>query len=170
MTEKNAIARVMKALPAIAGLSELWAQQSDEPDDAYFAFLDWLDRGTARGSPPAQHARTASAHSWAERALAYERHYEMARAEDAGITPEVQVVSNLSRMVQIETAKLLRQSSSEPGAVVSLADLLKTVHLIKDLQIAGIAAESAKTDLSKLTTEEKKLILQAQLLLRKTQK
>lgn len=162
----------MRALPAIAGLSELWQQRTadGETGPEYEAFLDWLDRGQSRGAPPERWTTAAARHEWAERALAYERQWEIARAEAGGATPEHQVVSNLTRMVQLETAKLLKQSASTTAPVVSLKDIIATVGLIKDLQVAGIAAASAKADLSGLTQDEKKQILAAQLLLRKASK
>jgi hypothetical protein len=162
---------LVRQLPPVAGLQELWQQRvaEGESDAEYHDFLDWLDRGATRGAPPDRCASVATRHEWAERALAYERQWELARADAAG-TPEHQVVSNLTRMVQLETAKLLRQSASTTAPVVAIKDIIATVGLIKDLQVAGIAAASAKADLSGLTQDEKKQILAAQLLLRKATK
>lgn len=168
MTERNAIARTVRSLPAIAGLQELWQQRAaeGETDPEYWDFVEWLDRGSERGAPPARCTAMAERHEWSQRALAYERAWDLAKADSTGGTPEHQVISNLTRMVQIETSKLLKQSSQEMGPVVALKDLIATVHLIKDLQTAGIAAASAKVDLSKLTQAEKRQILDAQKLLR----
>jgi hypothetical protein len=170
VNQRNAIARTVRALPAIAGLQEIWQPRTSdgESDNDYLDFLAWLDKGSARGAPPARCAAVATKFEWAERALAYERATELAKSDAGTGTPEHQIISNLTRMVQLETAKLLRQSSLEVSPVVSLGDLLKTVHLIKDLQVAGIAAESAKADLSKLSVEDKRKILEAQKLLRQT--
>ncbi|MES2384499.1 MAG: hypothetical protein V4593_08115 [Pseudomonadota bacterium] len=172
MSERNHIARTVRALPAIAGLSELWQQRTadGESDAEYADFLDWLDRGSERGGPPARCVTAAARHEWAERALAYERAWDLARADEAngGTIPEHQITSNLTRMVQIEVAKLLKQSASEVGPVVPLKDLLHTVSLIKDLTAAGVAAASAKTDLSKLTPDELKAVLTAQRILQQT--
>lgn len=162
----------VRALPAIAGLSELWQQRTSDGETGpeYEAFLDWLDRGQSRGAPPERCTAMAARYEWAERALAYERQWEISHAEAAGSTPEHQIASNLVRMVQIETAKLLKQSASTTAPVVALKDIIATVGLINDMQKTGIAAASAKADLSGLTQDEKKQILAAQLLLRKASK
>lgn len=169
------IARTVRAaLPAVSGLAEIWQQRSADGETAseYEDFLTWLDQGADRGPPPARCASAATRHQWAERALAYERASDLARqdADGGNATPEHQIISSLTRMVQIETAKLLKQSASEVGPVVALKDLLATVNLIKDLQAAGIAASSAKADLSKLTLEQRRTILEAQKLLQQTRK
>jgi hypothetical protein len=155
-------------LPAIAGLANMWAKRPEESESEFHDFLDWLERGASRGAPAAKHATLAARHDWAERALSYE---QLAKtAASPGVRPEHQIVSNLTRMVQIEAAKLLRLSSAEINPTVTLKDLLATMGLIQSLADAGAAAASSAADLSKLTQDEKKLILQAQLLLRKTSK
>lgn len=146
-----------------------WEQRPDESTEEFGAFLDWLEQGTERGAPPP--GAPTIRHEWAERALAYERACDLATADASGATPEIQIVSNLTRLVQLEAAKLLRHSAQEMGPTVSLKDLLATVGLIKDLQLANVGGATRGTgDMSRLTQEEKQIILQAQLLQRKAQK
>lgn len=164
-----ALTRV-RALPAVTALAELWQQRPDETAEAYKAFMTWLDAGDTRGSPgdPGLAAR----HEWAERALAYERASAMATAEarPGAATPEAVIVSNLTRMVQLETDKLLKQSASTSQPVVGVKDLVAVMGLVQELHDAGKAATTAAqatTALEGLTTEEKRAILKFQLLQRK---
>jgi hypothetical protein len=157
VSERNALARSLKRLPAIAALETLWARREadGESEEDYWAFLTWLDGGSTRGSPPAKHSALAARFEWAERALAYERVAELQDAGNApGATPEQQIVANLITMVQIETKKLVEQCAKDPGSVVTVKDMVATVGLISNLQKQAIQAESAKTDLSKLTEQE----------------
>lgn len=168
----------VRALPAIAALAEVWQQRDDEPDEAYAAFMTWLAVDPAERpappAPPAPAADWARRFDWAERALTYERASAMAAAESGPTptSPEHQVVSNLTRMVQIETGKLLKQSAGTAAPVVALKDLISTVGLIKELQAAGLAAEraangAAGVDLSSLSQDEKRTMLEAQRIQRK---
>ncbi len=174
MSSKNAIVASVRDLPAIAALSELWQQVAGETDPEYKAFLTWLDGGTNRGAPPPQHAAAATRNDWAERAVAYERASDLARGErgaGAGaITAEHEIVSNLTRMVQLETAKLLKQSAAISGPTVALKDLIATLGLVADLQKVHHAAASGKADFSKLSTEEIQQVLHAQKLLQQARK
>jgi hypothetical protein len=174
VSDKNAIVRQVRDLPAIAALSELWQQVPGESASDYKAFLSWLDGGAERGAPPAAHADASRRYDWAERAIAYERASELARGEGANgagkITAEHQIVSNLTRMVQIETAKLLKQSASGTGPTVALKDLIATVGLIADLQKVSVAAAAGKADFSKMTTEEIQAVLNAQKILQQARK
>jgi hypothetical protein len=174
MSSKNAIIQATRDLPAIAALAVLWQQLPEESADEYKAFMTWLDAGATRGPPPAKHAAIATRHEWAERAVAYERASDLARGEGAGgagkITAEHEIVSNLTRMVQLETAKLLKLSASGQGPTVALKDLIATVGLIADLQKVHQAAASSKADFSKMTTEEIQQVLAAQKLLTQAQR
>jgi hypothetical protein len=165
--DKNALAPMVRALPAIAGLNEIWQQRPDESDDNYWGFLEWLDKGSNRGAPPARYMAAAAEHEWAVRALAYERAADLATAGAAsGQTPEMQIVDSLTRMVQIETQKLLKQSAGEVGTVLTVKDLLSTIALIQDFKDKAVKEGSSRTDLSKLTPDQRKQILDAQRLLR----
>ncbi len=166
-----AIARV-RALAPVAALAELWQRRPDEPESAYQAFMAWLDAGDTRGSPASEHTALATRHEWAERALAYERASAMAIAEarPGAATPEAIIVSNLTRMVQLETDKLLKQSAGTSQPVVGVKDLVAVMGLVQELHDKGKAASTAATDnaaLETLTTEEKRTLLKYELLKRK---
>jgi hypothetical protein len=170
----NALATVVRQLPAVTALGEIWQQRitDGETDEQYMAFLGWLDLGSTRGTPTPEHMALANRHEWATRALAFERADAIQRdANTGGVqkTPEQQIVDNLIRMVQIEAHKLLTSAQKEPGAVTSLKDLLSTVSLMADLQKAGIQSASAKIDWQKMTTEEIEIVLNAQKILRRVQ-
>lgn len=140
----------------------MWQQRADETDEQYWAFHDWLDRGTARGAPAADVLAIAARFEWAERALAFERANDLQRKlNDPTKTPEQQVVDNLTAMVQIEAQKILERSAKDPSAVVSLKDLLSTINLMAELQKKALtAASAAKYDYSKLTTDELRAFMQ----------
>jgi hypothetical protein len=169
-SERNSLARSLKRLPAIAALETLWARREadGESEESYGEFLAWLDLGSNRGSPRPAQAADATRYEWAERALAYERAAELQNAENAGnpLTPQQQISNNLVLMLQIETAKLVQQSAKDPGAVVTLKDIVATMNMIAGIQKLAVQAESAKADLSKLSTEELKKVLEAQKILK----
>lgn len=165
-TDRNAIAHATRALPAISALAELWQQLPDESVPEYQAFLEWLDQGTSRGAPAQRWQLVATTNDWAQRALAYERASDLAAGDAAGSTPEHQIVSNLTRMVQIEVKKLLDQSAKTQQPVVPLKELIAAMGLIQQFADAGLAAKSQKTDLSKYTTEEIKEIVRVQNMMR----
>lgn len=168
-TTALATAAAIRALPAVTGLEELWQQRPGETSAEYHDFLDWLDQGASRGAPPERCRAAAARYEWAERALAYERAWALSKADQA--TPaEAQITSNLLRMVQIETKKLLEQSARDTAPVVPLKDLLGTVNLIMQMQQAGLAAQTAATDLSKLSKDQLETVLRAQRILRDTKK
>lgn len=162
------LATRVRALPAIAGLSELWQQARGETDAEYAAFVTWITT-PERGAPDPEHMAAAAKWEWAERALAVDRANSMQISTPAGtlptITAEHVIVKNLMQMVQLETSKLLQQSAQNPQSVVGLKDIIATVGLITELQKAGNVAAAGAADISKLTTEQKKTILEARRLL-----
>jgi hypothetical protein len=159
--------RVRAVLPASTNIADVWSQQQGEPDPAYDAFRAWLAT-PQRGAPEPAHMATAAEWNWAERALAYEQAAQFAAAQGAPLVPitaEHVIIKNLMQMVQLETGKLLQQSATNPQAVVGIKDLIATVGLITELQKAGNTAASQATDTSKLTSEQKRTILEARRLL-----
>jgi hypothetical protein len=170
------MASALAMLPSMSGITEVWQQRPEESAAEYDAFLEWLDLGQGRGSPASKHTSISLRHDWAERALAFEREQELAAADSATPNVEVQIVSNLTRMVQMEADKLVKQCASTTAPVISLNDLLKTINIVKEIQLANVAAAAttgagpgAPQDLSRLTQAEKQQVLAAQLLLRKAQ-
>lgn len=164
-----------RAARVLTPLTEIWQQRPEETAEEYGCFLAWLHAGPARGAPPAEAAEAARAHEWAERALAYERESSQLAAAASGTTPEQAILANLTRVVDIEAAKLLKQAASSHQPVVSVKDLTAIVGLIQDLHDRGKAAGrggagAASADLSQYTTEEKRKILDAQMLLQKGRK
>jgi hypothetical protein len=177
MTPSSTLSRI-RALPAIAALAEVWQRRDDEPDEAYAAFMAWLAANPAERSappgPPAPEADWARRFEWAERALAYERASAMAAAESCPtpVAPEVAISNNLLRMVVLETDKLLKQAASTRQPVVALKDLIATMNLFREMQLAGLAAKradgaAASLDLSALSQDEKRTMLEAQRIQRK---
>lgn len=169
MSERNQLARSVRALAAITGLEELWQQRTadGESDSDYWAFIDWLDAGKNRGAPLAKHQTTAARWGWAERAIAYERASDL----QAGLVPGAKgpreiSCDNLERMLQIETTKLMRQSATDPNPVVGVKDLLATATLLRDIQLKAIQEKSQATDLSKFTPDELRQIMATQALMR----
>jgi hypothetical protein len=170
MTTPVTLARV-RALAPVAALAELWQRRPDESPAEYETFMGWLDAGETRGSPG--DPGLAQRHEWAERALAYERASSLAASEagrNGATTPEATIVSNLTRMVQLETDKLLRQSAQSPQPVVGVKDLVAVMGLVQELHDKGTAASAVAAStaaLEGLTTDEKRAILKYQLLQRK---
>ncbi len=155
---------IAAAAPPAGTLAEVWQRRGDESAPEYEAFVNWLNAGAGRGAPPAMWGGVAARNEWGERALAYERAASLAKPI-AAITPEHVIISNLMQMAQLETAKLLQQSASSAQSVVGLKEIIQTISLITELQKAGNTAASQAVDTSKLTTEQKRTILEAKRLL-----
>jgi hypothetical protein len=169
MTERNQLARTVRNLAAITGLEELWQQRTSdgETDQDYWAFIDWLDAGSNRGAVPGKHLEIAARWGWAERAIAYERANDL----QAGLVPGSKkayeiICDNLTRMLQIETTKLMKQSAVDPNQVVSVKDLLSTATLLREIQTKAIQEKSQATDLSKFTPDEIRHIMKSQAIMR----
>jgi len=155
------IAALARTAPPVAAALPPWAQQTDETDPDYAAFEAWLLSGAGRGAVPAVHRASSARHDWAERALAWDREQQLGPPPGAitaggNTTPEAQIVNNLTRLVQIETSKLLQQAQSSPAPVVALKDLTATVRVLQELHEAGRTASraAAAQDLSRLSKEE----------------
>ena len=157
----SAIQATSAADGAISKLEHLWAQDPEETDDEYQAFHTWLARGQRRGAPPEEWRQVASRYNWSRRAIAYAKAWELAKADDKA-APEVQVIDNLLRTVQLEADKLLKAAAEGPGGVLSVKDLLACVNLIAELQKKSQEAKTAVFDPSVATAEELEIVLQAQ--------
>jgi hypothetical protein len=170
VTRKNQIAAMVRTLPAVAALQELWQQRTaeGETEEEYWAFLTWLDAGDKRGSPDSAMQTAARRWDWAGRALAYERAAGL--NAPPGATAEMEIVDNLTKMVQMEVRKLIKRSATEQGEVMSIQDITKVVATLTDLQKTNIKAQSEKADLSRLTSEQIQQVLAAQKILREVSK
>jgi hypothetical protein len=170
VTRKNAIASLVRTLPAVAALQELWQPRTaeGETEDEYWAFLTWLDAGDKRAAPSAEFATAARRWDWAGRALAYERAAGL--NTPPGTTAEMEIVDNLTKMVQMEVRKLIRRSATEQGEVMTIQDITKVVATLTELQKTNIKAQSEKADLSRLTSEQIQQVLAAQKILREVSK
>lgn len=169
MSEKHAIVRSVRALSAITGLEELWQQRTadGETDADYWAFIDWLDGGKNRGAVPHKHLEIAARWGWAERAIAYERASDLqAGLTPGGKSPHEIILDNLTRMLQIETTKLMKQSALDGNPVVSVKDLLSTATLLREIQLKAVEEKSRATDLSQFSKEDLQKILEAQAIMR----
>lgn len=161
------LAALARTAPPVAAAQHPWSQQPGEPEAAHAAFMGWLLQGAAhRGAPARAHAEAANTWDWAGRALAYDREQETptaaAAAASASATPEARIMANLTRLVDLETRKLVDQAASTPQPVVPLKELTATVRVLQEMHDAGrsAAADAAKPDLSKLTAEELRTWLQ----------
>lgn len=153
---------------AVTALSELWAQRTadGESDTEYCAFLHWCERGARRGSPPAEHAPLARRYEWAQRALAYERAEKLAASAANGSTSEQRTVDAFVLVAEIEAAKMLKEATTNEGATLSPKDVANLVALVRTIQTNQIRDQSAALPLEKATTEELRIIHQAQAILR----
>ncbi len=169
MSNPGDISTAVRALPAIAALGELWQQRPEESAAEYKDFLTWLNLGDKRGAPPTRCQLVATTNEWAVRALAYERASALAASDSKG-TPEHQIVSNLTRMVQIEVKKLLDQSAGTQQPVVPLKDLISAMNLIQSLADESRKAQSGAADIKNLTEEQLRVVLQGQRILQNLKK
>lgn len=150
----------VRALPVVAALGEPWQRQPNETPDEFAAFVTWLDQGADRAQPPSHLAATARKHSWAERAQAHARAQTLARLDASGVSPEQQVVQNLTRLAQIETKKLLDQALESGMPVASLKDIVAVIKQIQELHEAGraagagAAAGATAAEMAKVLTED----------------
>lgn len=163
-----ALVKAVEALPGLAALEKLWARQAGETELEYLRFLDWLDLGKTRGSPPKESLELAARWDWARRALAYERAEKLAKEHNASEAPiGARVVSNLALLVRQETDKLLQQSATTEGSVASLRDITAIIELVAKMQKADLSHRAAQIDLSRLTKDELQIVLKAQEILRR---
>lgn len=157
----SAVRANSEASTAVEKLRHMWDQDPEETDEEYLAFHDWLGRGKRRGAPPDEHRTAALRYNWSRRAIAYAKANELAMADDKA-PPEVQVIDNLLRTVQLEADKLLKAAADSPGGVLSVKDLMACVKLIDELQQKSERAKSDVFDPSLATPEELEIVLQAQ--------
>jgi hypothetical protein len=152
-----ALARTAPPVARVAG-DHPWAQTEDESRLEYASFTAWLTADAPRPAIPVSCTLVAKRHHWAERATAFDREQITGPAAPLapGASPEAQIMANLTRVVQVETRKLLDQVMSNPSPVVPLKELTATVRVLQEMHEAGRSAtkEAAAQDLSKLTTEE----------------
>ncbi len=157
---------LVKSVPS--ALATIWAQRPAEPDDAYAAFLEWLDTpAETRGAPPSKYATWARQFEWAQRALAFATECEL--DAPGAPSPEQQVLGDLTRLVQVEARKLITQAATDPNPTVSLRDLTGLINTLQDLTNKGRAAEAAEPSLDGYSTDELDKIFEARRLLKRGQ-
>lgn len=159
------------ALPASlpSAITDAWAQHPDENDAEYEAFLIWLDAGDQRTAPPHELRASATRWNWSERALAYERARAITETH-AGGTPEEQIAANLLHLALLEAGKLLRSSATSIAPICSTGELIKLLGYLSDMKADGRgAAPATPGDVSKLSTDDLRKILEAQDIMRRAQ-
>lgn len=155
------------ALAIPPALADAWAQHPNESDVEYEAFLLWLDAGDQRTAPPADLRTSAIRFNWSERALAYERARAVTEAPASG-TPEDQIAANLLHLALLEAGKLLRTSATSIAPICSTGELIKLLGYLADMKSAGRgSAPATPGDVSKLSTDDLRKILEAQDIMRR---
>ncbi len=108
----------------------------------------------------------AQRHDWAARAVAYDREWELQRSAATGLTPERDTVANLTQVVQLEVRKLLKQSAQTEGNVMTVKEIASVMTTIQGFHEEARKSESARRDLSKLSKDKLKKVLEAQAILK----
>lgn len=153
-------------LPAITVLSEVYSRRPDESEEDYWHLVEWMERGAQRPAVPAAHQALAQRHDWAARAVAYDREWELQRSAATGLTPERDTVANLTQVVQLEVRKLLKQSAQTEGNVMTVKEIASVMTTIQGFHEEARKSESARRDLSKLSKDKLKKVLEAQAILK----
>jgi hypothetical protein len=154
-------------LPAVSVLSEVYSKRPDESEADYWALVEWLESPQPRKAVPAAHRQLAQKQDWATRAAAYDREWELQRANANGMTPERDTVQNLTQVVQLEVRKLLKMAAQSESNVMSVKEITAVMTTIQGFHEEARKSEAAKIDLSSLPDAELELVLKAQAIMQR---
>lgn len=139
---------------AVKTMPKPWHQLQDEPEDCYVKFLQWLDAGSSRPSPP---SKLAQRYDWNRRGQAWDTFN--ARPEN-NRERLLAVAENLLKIADIETSKHLDSASSTVVPLTKIKDVLNiylTLFEASDI-MQRLGGDVKNVDWDSLSDEEMRIV------------